>query len=291
MPQSSPEARSGAILESRPTQLTAKAAWDLGRLRRLTITAGWVVAFLLHSAIAQLFFRDPVKRRDFFTRNTGRFSGWFLRTLGFTVEIKLARADLLDRSYFIVSNHLSYLDILVLSSNLPSVFVTSREVENTFLLGTACRFGGSVFVDRRDRHRISEDSQQLQRVMREGFNLVVYPEGTTSDGTTVSPLKSSLFSAPIAAGKTILPLCIKYKTVNGEPFSKKNRDTVCWYGDMSFAPHFVALSQIRRAEVELAFLQPIEVTPESDRRQVARQAGDMIRAEYHRGREEARKSA
>ena len=291
MPQSSPDAQPGAIPGSPPSRLPAKAAWDLGRLRRLTITAGWVVAYLLHSAVAQFFFRDPVKRRQFFTRNTGRFSGWFLRTLGFTVETKLSRAGLLDRAYFIVSNHLSYLDILILSSNLPSVFVTSREVEHTFLLGTACRFGGSVFVDRRDRNRISEDSQQLQRVMGEGFNLVVYPEGTTSDGTSVGPLKSSLFSAPIAAGKTILPLCIKYKSINGQPFSERNSDTVCWYGDMSFAPHFVGLSQIHRAEVELVFLQPIEVTPGSDRRQVARQAGDMIRAEYHRGREDARKSA
>ncbi len=291
MPQSSPEARAGAISEPRPAQSPTKPAWDLGRLRRLTITTGWVLAYLLHSAVAQLFIRDPVKRRHFFTRNTGRYSGWFLRSLGFTVEVKMSRADLLDRAFFIASNHLSYLDILILSSNLPSVFVTSREVENTFLLGTACRFGGSIFVERRDRNRISEDSRELQRVMGEGFNLVVYPEGTTSDGTSVGPLKSSLFSAPIAGSRTILPLCIKYKTINGDPFSEQNRDSVCWYGDMSFAPHFVGLSQIRRAEVELAFLQPIEVTPESDRRQVARQAGDMIRAEYHRGREEARKSA
>ncbi len=291
MPQSSPEARSGTIAEPQPRQLPTKLAWDFGRLRRLTVMTGWVLAYLLHSAIAQFFVRDPVRQRDFFTRNTGRYSGWFLRSLGFAVETRLSRPDLFKRSFFIVSNHLSYLDILILSSNLPSVFVTSREVENTFLLGTACRFGGSIFVDRRDRNRISEDSQQLRRVMGEGFNLVVYPEGTTSDGASVGQLKSSLFSAPIASGTPILPLCIKYKTINGEPFSDKNRDTVCWYGDMSFAPHFVGLSQIRRAEVELVFLQPIEVTPESDRRQVARRAEDMIRAEYHRGREEARKSA
>ena len=259
----------------------------IGRIFRLAGATFFLTGFYLHSLLGELFIRDPVARRQFFTRNTGRYSGRILSALGCTIERKISRPDLFARDYFVVCNHVSYLDILVMSCSMPAVFVTSTEVEDMLLLGRICEFGGSLFVDRQNRKRITEDSQMLQRVLREGFKVVVYPEGTTSDGASVSSFKSSFFAVPVASGTPILPVCIKYKTIGGQPFSKKNSDLVCWYGDMEFGPHYLQLGSIGPSEIELVFLEPIEVTPGSNRRDLARRIEEMIRAEYHRGRDDS----
>ncbi len=257
----------------------------IGKFYRLAKTSSFLLAYYFHSLAAKVVIRDPVARRRFFAQNTGRYSANILGVMDFRITKKSLHPGLADKNFLIVSNHMSYLDILVMSSCIDAVFVTSVEVKNMILLGDLCEFGGSLFVERRNPKRILDDAQMIGDVIDQGFNLVIYPEGTTTNGETVERFKSSLLSTAIANKKAVLPVCIKYKSINGEPFSEENRDLICWYGDMEFPTHYYGLRQIFQAEVELSFLEPIEITPESDRRTLARQAEEMIRAEYHRGAE------
>ena len=252
---------------------------NLPRLARISCHVG---AYYGHSLAAKLTLSDPLKKRRFFTRNTGRHSGRLLDYLGFRIATELARPDLLEQPHFIVCNHMSYFDILVTSSRLPSVFVTSTDVLAMPFLGTMSEFGGSIFVDRRNRARLPRDIGMIGTALDDGFNVVLYPEGTTSDGSAVLPFRSSLFSAALACGRPILPMCIKYKSINHEPFAESNRDLICWYGDMSFVSHYLEVPRVRHVEVELTLMEPIEVTPKTDRRQLALQTETMIRATYHK---------
>ena len=239
--------------------------------------------FLLASHKARKKFDDPKELRQFFVNNTSYYSDQILSAVNFETEaINFDKSMFKDESYFVVCNHMSYIDILVMARMIPSVFVTSTEMRDTFFLGDVCEAGGSLFVERRSRKRLSEDLKMVGDVMNEGFNLVVYPEGTSGDGTTILPFKHGLFATALTLQKRILPVCIKYKEINGETFGPHNRDMICWYGDMTFAPHFYNLKNIESVKVEISFLEPIDPKVHTDRATVSEMARDQIFKEYHK---------
>lgn len=182
----------------------------------------------------------------------------------------------------VVCNHMSYLDILLLIQTLPALFVTSVELKETFFLGDIAESGGSLFVERRQPSRLKKDIKAVGEVLKEGFNLVVFPEGTSSNGETVLPFRPGLFTVATELGIPVQPLCLKYKTVNGEPF-KRNSDRICWYGDMKFAPHFYQMTKLKEVTAELHFLEPLKVGAGTDRRSLAQTAHQQILECYHQG--------
>ena len=95
-------------------------------------------------------------------------------------------------SGLLVCNHLSYLDILVLGALAPAAFVAKREVRFWPILGLFATLAGTVFVDRRKRTRVGEANQKMENLLKTGVVTVLFPEGTSSDGSTVLPFKSAL---------------------------------------------------------------------------------------------------
>lgn len=154
-------------------------------------------------------------------------------------------------NFFIVGNHLSYIDILVLSSYLPTSFVTSMEMKRTPVLGQICTLAGCLFVERRSRSNIKNEISEISEALKNGINVTVFPEATSTNGEQVLPFKRSLFQAAIEAKKEVLPVTINYTAVNGERLSRANRDFVCWYGDMEFLPHLFDLCKQKVIHVDL----------------------------------------
>ncbi|WP_162139879.1 lysophospholipid acyltransferase family protein [Limisalsivibrio acetivorans] len=157
----------------------------------------------------------------------------------------------------IVSNHMSYIDILLISSQRPAVFVSTKEVEEDPYTGTLAALGGTVFIERRSASRIREEIEMLAELMRKGFAVVIFPEGTTTNGENILPFRAPFIEAAKKAGVPVIPVCINYKTVNGERFSPKNRDLVCWYGDMEFEPHFNDLVKQKEITAQINVLNPV----------------------------------
>ena len=177
-----------------------------------------------------------------------------LKILGIEVQID---GQFSQKNYLIVSNHLSYLDVLILASQKPSCFVTSKEIEKTPFLGHICRLAGCLFVDRKNKKNLRGEISELREALASGLNVTVFPEATSTNGDEVLNFRRPLFESSIATGKAILPLTINYISISGKKISLENRDKICWYGDMDFFPHFLNLLNERKVVVEIKVSEPI----------------------------------
>ncbi len=240
----------------------------------------------LHAAsglLAKKIIRNPNSLLKYYTNGASKKSRAILKKLNFEIQVKGYDADLMaQNNYLLVGNHMSYLDILVISSVVPTVFVTSVDLKESGFLGILAELGGSIFVERRNRSQIERDLDSMTNVLKDGFNIVVYPEGTSSNGDSVLPFKKSLLMSAVNAEKDILPFCVKYSEINGSAFSPENRDHVCWYGDMDFLPHFMQLLKTKKVIVDLEFLNVVKVTKDSTRDQLTTQCFEQISASFHR---------
>ncbi len=202
--------------------------------------------------------KDETQKRRKALEITADNSKKLLKKLNVKINVHLSRDNLFDRNYFMVCNHMSYFDIVVLSSLQPAVFVTSVEMEKTFFLGDMAKWGGSFFVDRVNRRKMKEEVKALENLLNQNFNVFIFPEGTSTNGMHILPFKKSLFRVPYQAGLPILPICLKYRSIDGETFSQENCDRVCWYDDMTFAPHYLQLMGMKEMVVDVHYLNPLE---------------------------------
>lgn len=225
----------------------------------LLATPAFIGKYTLEGTVNALKNRNnDTARRQKALEITSRIGGGLLDFLNVHIETKQSRPDLFNRNYFMVCNHMSYIDILVLSKCQPAVFVTSVEMEKTFFLGDMAKLGGSFFVNRINRRKIKEEVAALQTLLEKGFNVFIFPEGTSTDGQELLPFKKSLFRVPFQAKDyPILPICLKYESIDGEPFGPNNCDKVCWYGDMTFAPHILQLMKVKEMRVKVQYLDPL----------------------------------
>jgi len=241
----------------------------------------WLLAFLVYSSLVSLFFINNDEKRKFYIKTTSWFSEKFLKIIGMSVIIKEKDLEKI-RSFhgLIVSNHLSYLDILILSSLKPSIFVSSVEVEKTLFLGKIAKIGGSIFVERRSKSSIINDIQKLSSTLKKGFSITLFPEGTTSNGEKILKFKKSLFNSAIESKVSVLPICIKYLSINKNPITEKNRDKVYYYGSIKFAPHFFKLFFAGKIEVKVKVLSPIDVNKNPCRKELTEKAYEKISFAY-----------
>lgn len=163
----------------------------------------------------------------------------------------------------VVSNHMSYIDVLVLSSIWPQIFLAKDEVRGWPLFGAFARWSGSVFIDRRKRSEVSAKAAQFQEVVDAGLPVTVFLEGTTSDGMSVRPFRTALLEPAIQAGWPVTPCTLHYEAIGAEA-----SDTICYHGDMTLVPHLLTLfRRVVRSKVSVVFGQP--ATGESDRKRLA----------------------
>ncbi|MCB9072809.1 MAG: 1-acyl-sn-glycerol-3-phosphate acyltransferase [Bdellovibrionaceae bacterium] len=211
----------------------------------------------------------------------------FLKRMHFDVQTHYSSPNLFaqNKTYFMVCNHMSYLDLLFLGSGVPAVFVTSVEMKNTPFLGDISRFGGAYFVERRDRSKIPGEVKDLSNLMHHGFNVFVFPEATSTHGMHILPFKKAMFNAAIAAEVDVLPICLRYEEINGEPFNEHNKDRICWYGDMPFFPHFRQVMGLHSLKVSVNYLEPISIKQFPDRTALAEAAYNQITQFYFSNRD------
>ena len=154
----------------------------------------------------------------------------------------------------IVSNHVSWVDIVVLASVAPMVFVAKREVRVWPLIGAAAKVQKVVFVDRDATPTDAGDTcDEIAQRLAEGHPVVLFAEGTSSDGNRVLPFRSALIGA-VGGGLRrrrprrgdVQPMSICYTAFHGMPMGRQRRPLVAWYGDLDFFPHFAAFLRARR---------------------------------------------
>jgi lyso-ornithine lipid O-acyltransferase len=253
-------------------------------IRAFLKIAGTFFLFILYLLASLAMCMLPVKartRRTGMTRLVSFFAGLVLRLYGVRVAATGGRKLFpLRRGHLVVSNHMSYVDVLVIASLAPSVFVTSVELRNTPLLGQLARLSGSLFVERRKASGLKQEIDAIAAVLDQGFSVVLFPEGTTFNGDHVRPFKQSLLDAAVKADCSILPVCLRYERVNGQPLSAASRDTVLYYGGTTFFRHFPRFLTLRSVDVKISVLHPIHARADETRKHLAGRAHAAISAEY-----------
>jgi 1-acyl-sn-glycerol-3-phosphate acyltransferase len=159
---------------------------------------------------------------------------------------------------------LSYLDILVISSLTPAVFVAKHEIKSWPVFGWLASMAGTLYVQREKKRDVARVNPEMDAVLGNGVLLVLFPEGTSSDARTVLPFKSSLLEP---AAHTQLPVtagCIGYTLADGDA-----GNDVCYWGDMTLVPHLVNLLSRKKVEATIRFQQLN--APSSDRKELTRQ--------------------
>lgn len=252
-------------------------------MKRILRIIGFILVnlfFLLLAVILIILFRlfgSKIHRRvtTFFVPI---WSNIFLSILGINVRLKNKQYKTKRQNYFIIGNHLSYLDVVIVGSQFPVLFVGKKEVKKWPLLGTLAWLGGMLFIDRSITGATYRPYvQQIASALREGFHIAIFPEGTSSNGDRVLPFKKTIFSCPVIAQVPILPVSIRYVSVDHEPFGPQNQDVVCWYGNMTFIDHFWRLLNLKRFEVEIIVHPPAIEKPEVD---WLKQNGELAK-KYH----------
>lgn len=211
-----------------------------GMARTLLLWLSGVYYFAVGGLIV-VFSRDQRRRRRRLIAHTSSYARFCLKALGVRIEATAANEPLPPPPFVVVSNHVSYLDILVLASLYPSSFITSMELRDTPFLGWLARLGGSVFVERRNRASLARDVEQIKQALCDGFSITLFPEGTSSNGEQLLPFHSSLLAAAEKIGVPVVPIDIGYMNIGGRPVTWANRDTLFYYGGISFFPHFLGL--------------------------------------------------
>lgn len=152
--------------------------------------------------------------------------------------------------FFLVSNHLSYVDIPVLRAIADGVFVAKKEVDNWFLTGRIVRSFGTIFIDRDNRRDIPRAGSAILNALERGEGVIVFPEGTSSKGETVLPFKSSFFEFAAQSDLPVHYVSISYQTNQDEPPAST---AVCWWDDISFPAHLWQFFQLKEVGVMVNF--------------------------------------
>jgi 1-acyl-sn-glycerol-3-phosphate acyltransferase len=175
----------------------------------------------------------------------------------------------------IVSNHLSYIDILCYSAAVPCVFVSKAEVEEWPIFGKYARWAGSVFVRRHDRGDAARANLKIGDSLQNGVPVVLFPEGTTSDGHRVQRFHATMLQPAIDVGAPITPCAIAYELDDGDPGQE-----VAWWGDMTLMPHVWNLMGKKAIRAKIVFGEPTVAA--GDRKQLSHVLHDYV-AKLHDG--------
>ena len=231
----------------------------LGLLRPLRVArrAGGVLLWTLPCMPIQAIFialpgRLKVMFARFYWATVCRLLGVNVRVVGTLVS----RAG--SRPVVFVSNHSSWLDIPVLGGRLDACFVSKEEVGRWPFVGTVARLGRTVFVSRQ-RQATGRERDVMRERMAAGDNLLLFPEGTSSDGSRVLPFRSSFFAVAEGSDAPLLqPVSVVYDRLGGLPTGRASRPVFAWYGDMDLASHFWRFAQHKGLRVTVLLHPPID---------------------------------
>lgn len=252
----------------------------IGRLRAGFVLVGVVIVTLalLPAQLLAIALRLPLRR------TLPRL--WHLAAaalMGLRVAVRGAPAA--GRPLLLVSNHQSWADMVALGSVVDCAFIAKSEVRGWPLVGWLARLQRTVFVHRARRRETDRVAAEIGRRLAAGDAMVLFAEGTTSDGNRVLPFKTALFGAlQNAIGRSgegsvlVQPVAIVWTSLNGLPLGRSGRPLAAWTGDEDLVPHLMTFLQAGAFDVAIVFGEPLAVTAAGDRKVVARLCRERVAA-------------
>jgi 1-acyl-sn-glycerol-3-phosphate acyltransferase len=185
----------------------------------------------------------------------------------------------------ILSNHVSWLDICVISALWPVVFVAKSEVARWPVFGWLAKLQRTIFINRQARHQTGAATREIAGRLLRGDAVVLFAEGTSSDGIRVLPFRSSLVGAVHHAlgnsthhtSITVQPMSLAYVGFGGVPMGRSLRERVAWYGDVDLIPHLLHVLSSGAVDVTVSWGDAIAYDMSADRKSIARDAEKSVR--------------
>jgi 1-acyl-sn-glycerol-3-phosphate acyltransferase len=231
--------------------------------RRVSGRLLWLGGELLLAAIAHarhFAFRSPPSSPMARAEWLQRLSGRLLRTF----HIKTRAIGSVPTAGLLVCNHLSYLDIIVLASLTPCLFVAKDEVRRWPVFGWFARRAGTIFVHRNKSSQAAQSAKEIAAALRGGALVVLFPEGTSSGGETVLPFKSSLLEPATRDTHALTAGLVAYELADGSV-----SEDVCYWKNMTLVPHLINLLSKRAIRAAVGFTEIRRAS--ASRKELARQ--------------------
>jgi len=203
----------------------------------------------------------------------------------FGIKVTVFGTPSRDHPLLLVSNHTSWKDILVLGSIKPLSFIAKADMKSWPVFGQLARLQRTIFVEREQRRKTGIQASEIAERMNDGDVIVLFAEGTTSDGNQLLPFNSSLIGAAQRAlensDKTsvnIQPIAIAYTKMHGVALGRYNRPEAAWPGDVALGSHIYNIIKQGALDVEVHFGEPISFDASSNRKLVTRQVESQVRS-------------
>lgn len=245
------------------------------RLRAIRRGVGVLIWTLLSLPIQAVLVWLPGRPKKLFAR---LYWSVMCRLIGLDVRV-VGAVPASGRPVVFVSNHSSWLDIPVLGGRLDACFISKHDVEGWPLVNWVARLGRTVYV-RRQRASTGRERDDMRARLAARDNLILFPEGTTSDGSRVMPFRSTFLSAVVAPVTAdgwhalVQPVSVVYDRLGGLPTGRASRPVFAWYGDMDLGSHFWRLAQHRGLRATVLLHAPLDPAHFASRKELARAAWD-----------------
>jgi len=197
------------------------------------------------------------------------------------IRVTVTGAPAGGRPLLLLANHTSWLDIPILASVAPVSFIAKKEVANWPVVGFLAKAQRSVFVDRERRHATGSHADEVAGRLSKGDIMVLFAEGTSSDGNRVLPFRSALVGAAQKAieadgAATVQPVAISYQRMLGLPLGRQHRPLVAWYGGANLLPHLKRVLSEGGIDVHVVFGPARRLSARDDRKAITQEAGTLV---------------
>jgi len=237
--------------------------------------AGFILATLFFYSLIMLCLILSV-----FGVNYEKFRGYLLRTWGksccriFGIELKV-KNPAPEPPFLLVSNHLSYIDVFVLFSQLRCLFVAKSDVKSWPLFGFIIRTSGILFIDRERKRDVTRVNKLISKNTNSNQGIILFPEGTTSPGFDVLPFRSSLLEYPASQNMPVSYAAISYETGEGEVSAYQS---ICWWDETPFSTHFLNFLKLKKCTATINF--GTQTILDSDRKSLAIKLNKALESEF-----------
>jgi 1-acyl-sn-glycerol-3-phosphate acyltransferase len=176
--------------------------------------------------------------------------------------------------FLLAANHLGYVDILVLMSITPCLFVAKSEISSWPIVRWLARMTDTIFIDRARRADLLAVNAAVTDRLDRGLGIVIFPEATSTDGSGVLPFRSGLLAPAMGRPEGVHHATLSYTTPAGEAPA---RLAICWWGDMTMVPHVLDLAGLRGFTGRVTFGS--QALRDDDRRRLANRLHDAVVAD------------
>jgi len=190
-----------------------------------------------------------------------------LRLFGYSAAVS---GDI-PKTGLLFTNHLSYMDVMAICAVTPAVFVSKAEVRKWPLFGWFAAIAGTVFINRQRRTHVGEVNREVEEALAAGTLVTIFPEGTSSNGETILPFRTSLLEPATRGNHDIAVGWLHYELSDGDA-----RNEVCYWGDHTFFPHLMNLLGRKKVHATLRFAKFQRTT--DDRKELAVQLHAAVQA-------------